>query len=43
MSKHKINLVNHLLDLGEGLHTTSKLACTIGVGVPFLYHLMMLL
>ena len=43
MSKLKINLVNHLLDLGEGLHTTSKLACTIGVGVPFLYHLMMLL
>jgi hypothetical protein len=43
MSKIKISLVNHLLDLGEGLHTTSKLACTIGVGVPFLYHCTMLL
>ena len=37
MSKLKINLVNHLLDLGEAMHSTSKLGCIIGTAPPFLF------
>lgn len=38
MSKIKLNIVNHLLDLGEGLHNTSNLALTIGLLIGWTIH-----
>jgi hypothetical protein len=38
MSKIKLTLVNHLLDLGEGLHSTSNLGCTISLAIAWTIH-----
>ena len=43
MSKFKSKLVNSLLDLSEGLESTSNLSCTILLLCTYLFYTMILL